>query len=86
MIEDYYQEYYLKGRNKLIQRLRETQLELALERKNVPMLIFLGKVILGQKDNNVNIQINNSQPIRISEEELFGTVVKGTLGEGSEDK
>jgi AraC-like DNA-binding protein len=39
-----------KGRSKLAQQIRATQIELALVKKNVTMLIFLGKCILNQSD------------------------------------
>ena len=52
-----YSEYLTKGRAELKKRLRQTQYEVAVEDKNVTMLIWLGKQILGQTEK-AEIQMN----------------------------
>ena len=52
-----YSEYLTKGRAELKKRLRQTQYEVAVEGKNVTMLIWLGKQILGQTEK-AEIQMN----------------------------
>ena len=52
-----YSEYLTKGRAELKKRLRQTQYEVAVEGKNVAMLIWLGKQILGQTEK-AEIQMN----------------------------
>ena len=52
-----YSEFLTKGRAELKMRLRQTQYEVAVEDKNVTMLIWLGKQILGQTEK-AEIQMN----------------------------
>ena len=52
-----YSEYLTKGRAELKKRLRQTQYEVAVEGKNVALLIWLGKQILGQTEK-AEIQMN----------------------------
>ena len=52
-----YSEFLTKGRAELKKRLRQTQYEVAVEGKNVTMLIWLGKQILGQTEK-AEIQMN----------------------------
>ena len=52
-----YSEFLTKGRGELKKRLRQTQYEVAVEDKNVTMLIWLGKQILGQTEK-AEIQMN----------------------------
>ena len=52
-----YSEFLTKGRGELKKRLRQTQYEVAVDDKNVTMLIWLGKQILGQTEK-AEIQMN----------------------------
>ena len=52
-----YSEYLTKGRAELKKRLRQAQFEVAVEDRNVTMLIWLGKQILGQTEKQ-EIQMN----------------------------
>ena len=52
-----YSEFLTKGRAELKKRLRQTQYEVAVDDKNVTMLIWLGKQILGQTEK-AEIQMN----------------------------
>ena len=56
-----YSEFLTKGRAELKKRLRQAQYEVAVEGKNVTMLIWLGKQILGQTEK-AEIQMN--RPIK----------------------
>lgn len=46
-----FSEYLTKARSSLKMKLRRAQLKVAIENESVPMLIWLGKNILGQSDN-----------------------------------
>ena len=52
-----YSEFLTKGRAELKKRLRQTQYEVAVDDKNVTMLIWLGKQILGQTEK-AEVQMN----------------------------
>tara|TARA_Y100001963_G_scaffold72041_1_gene100135 strand:- start:4063 stop:4419 length:357 start_codon:yes stop_codon:yes gene_type:complete len=55
-----YSEFLTKGRGELKKRLRQAQFEVAVEDKNVTMLIWLGKQILGQVEK---AEIEMNRPI-----------------------
>lgn len=48
-LENHYNHIIIKNREEIKQRLRMKQIEVAME-GSVPMLIFLGKVFLGQRE------------------------------------
>ena len=52
-----YSEFLTKGRGELKKRLRQTQYEVAVDDRNVTMLIWLGKQILGQTEK-AELQMN----------------------------
>ena len=52
-----YSEFLTKGRGELKKRLRQAQYEVAVDDKNVTMLIWLGKQILGQTEK-AELQMN----------------------------
>ena len=52
-----YSEFLTKGRGELKKRLRQAQYEVAVDDRNVTMLIWLGKQILGQTEK-AEIQMN----------------------------
>ena len=52
-----YSEFLTKGRAELKKRLRQTQYEVAVDDRNVTMLIWLGKQILGQTEK-AELQMN----------------------------
>ena len=52
-----YSEFLTKGRGELKKRLRQTQYEVAIDDRNVTMLIWLGKQILGQTEK-AELQMN----------------------------
>jgi len=53
-----YSEFLTKGRAELKKRLRQTQYEVAVDDKNVTMLIWLGKQILGQTEKTTHEMAN----------------------------
>tara|TARA_Y100000310_G_scaffold303071_1_gene341058 strand:- start:1436 stop:1795 length:360 start_codon:yes stop_codon:yes gene_type:complete len=55
-----YSEFLTKGRAELKKRLRQTQYEVAVDERNVTMLIWLGKQILGQSEK---AEIKMNKPI-----------------------
>lgn len=63
-----YEEFLTKGKNVLKMKLKRKQIEIAL-RGNVPMLIWLGKQYLDQKDNS---QETNEIKILLEKKELTG--------------
>ena len=54
-----YSEFLTKGRAELKKRLRQAQYEVAVDDRNVTMLIWLGKQILGQTEK-AELQMNRS--------------------------
>ena len=52
-----YSEFLTKGRGELKLRLRQAQYEEAIDKRNITMLIWLGKQILGQSEK-ADIQMN----------------------------
>lgn len=48
-----FNEYLLKARSSLKVKLRRAQLKVAIENENPTMLIWLGKQLLGQSENNL---------------------------------
>ena len=52
-----YSEFLTKGRGELKLRLRQAQYEEAIDKRNITLLIWLGKQILGQSEK-ADIQMN----------------------------
>ena len=57
-----FREYVDKGNEHLRQRLRAAQIKLALSGTSAAMLIFLGKAILGQRDNPIDTDTTQVLP------------------------
>ena len=53
-LRDNFADLYKKGTTVTKQRLRKAQLDLALNKHDKTMLIFLGKVLLGQREDAVS--------------------------------
>ncbi len=51
-----FNEYLTKARSSLKIKLRRAQLKVAIENESVPMLIWLGKQLLGQSENVVGAE------------------------------
>ncbi len=81
---DKYQKEFDEGEGHIIKRLRETQLDVALNDRNVAMLIHLGKFFLGQKEKT---QLEISKPDEtlkdVPTEELIALVSSGDLPDGT---
>ena len=59
LLRNNYSEYLTKGRGELKKRLRQAQYEEAVEGRNITMLIWLGKQILGQTEK-AELQMNRT--------------------------
>ena len=53
-----YSEFLTKGRGELKKRLRQAQYEVAVDARNVTMLIWLGKQIIGQTEKTTHEMAN----------------------------
>ena len=58
LLRNNYSEYLTKGRGELKKRLRQAQYEEAVEGRNITMLIWLGKQILGQTEKTTHEMSN----------------------------
>ena len=60
-----YSEFLTKGRGELKRRLRQAQYEEAVDGRNITMLIWLGKQILGQSEKSTHEMINPIKSITL---------------------
>ena len=58
LLEKNYSEYLTKGRGEMKKRLRQAQYEEAVDSRNITMLIWLGKQILGQSEKTTHEMSN----------------------------
>lgn len=61
-LRDNFADLYKKGTTLTKQKLRKAQIDLALNKHDRTMLIFLGKVILGQREDTVNSEESQVLP------------------------
>lgn len=85
LINNKYKEEILAGNADMVKLLRKKQLETALD-GNVPMMIHLGKQILGQKDHkDIKIEgnIDNKISVHFVNKESLTQIIEGELDDES---
>ena len=65
LLEKNYSEFLTKGRGELKKRLRQAQYEEAVDSRNITMLIWLGKQILGQSEKTTHEMANPIKSITL---------------------